>query len=302
MILLATACSGSLSNEIFYEDVDFLGALPNGEDLAVSYPGEPILDSDDALYFRTTVDTMQGFSDWSVLISTVTDTVRAVPPSLRGDDLRVWGPGAWDAYPGSFLRLEMSRTSDRGLYVWTFQASEFSDGPWTEFMSGTSRVDSEWDVELEWDQNTLDDAVESGGSGALEMAYVVDEDGMLTVALEARGLRSAYGAAQSTRMWLQSPEDGSGEFQLAQQMDANPGETLAIDENVELVTRWDSAGLGRADGTVDGGDYPYPGLVLTQCWTADGALTFQADTEGVLPAEGSEDDCPFDDIAGADEL
>ena len=293
MILLALGCSGSLSNAIFIEDADFLAALPVGEDLAVTYPGEPSVETDDAAYFRTTLQTLEGFQQWSVLITNVSDTIRAVPPSERGDDYRIWGPGAWDAYPGSFLRLEMSRTSDGGLYIWTFQASPMSEGPWTEFMTGSTWTEGEWDTELLWDQGELSEAVGAEGQGTIELAYARDEEAT-TLSVEARGLVTSSAApATTTRMWIEALPSGSGEFQLAQRMDVNPGELVAIEEHVELVSRWDDAGLGRADGLVEGGDYPYPGLVLTQCWAEDGTLTYLSDSEGVLPVEGEAAAGPF---------
>ena len=302
MILLLSACSGSLSNAIFLEDADFLDALPGGEGLGVEYPGSPTPDADDASYFQTTVQTLDGLQDWSRLITTVTATVRAVPPSTRGEDYRIWGPGAWDVYPGSFLRLEMSRTSDHGLYHWTFQASEMSDDPWTEFMTGETWAEGDWDVELEWDQAALAEAIDAGGEGSLELAYAAMEEGGVIVQIDSQGYATAFEQAQSTRMWLDAPADGSGELQFAMRMDANPGELLPRDEDIELITRWDSSGTGRADGTIEGGDYPYPGLVLTQCWSEDGVLTFKADSEGVNPAEGSETDCPYMDVGVVDEL
>jgi len=301
VILWLAACQGSLSNAIFYEDADFLDALPSGEDLAVAYPGDPVVDADDALYFTTTMQTFEGFRNWSLLVTTVSDTIRAVPPAERGEDLRIWGPGVWDAYPGSFLRLEMTRSSDHSLYVWTFQASEMSDGPWTEFMSGVTG-DGDWDARLTWDQDALSEAVGAEGSGSLELRYFLHEDATV-IDLETRALATTVGTpGDSTAMWFELTPEGAGEFQLAQRMDANPGEAFPIDEYVEIVSRWDDAGVGRGDGQVEGGDYPYPGLVLTQCWTAEGALSYQEDSEGVLPVEGTAADCPYEDVASADAL
>ncbi|MCP4918004.1 MAG: hypothetical protein GY913_13915 [Proteobacteria bacterium] len=286
-------CSGSLSNQIFYEDAAFLGAMPTYEELALAYPGAEDRTGDEALYYGIAADSLDGFAQYTQLFTSVADTARLVAPTLRADDARVWGPGAWDVYPGTYLRLEVSRTTTHDLYVYEFQASEFPDGPWTGFVAGTTWYDEDG-VEsgtLSWDQSELDEAIEVGGSGTYDVDYVLGET--TSVSMRADRLVFDGGESQSSEAWLDVAEDASGTYEFHFAFDTNPGEGRPRDELVEALTQWDAVGFGRVDALIDGGDTPYPGLVFTQCWSDNGALTFQGDSEGVLETEGDETSCTF---------
>ena len=294
MILALLGCSGSLSNQIFYEDAEFLAALPTFDDLAVAYPGAEDRTGDEALYYGVTADSLEGFSQYSLLITSVADTARLVAPAFRAEDVRVWGPGAWDVYPGSYLRLEVSRTSARDLYVYQFQASQFPDGPWTEFVSGdvwlTDGVES---GSIAWDQTALDEAIDLGGEGTYDVEYTLDDGKQISQRADRLAVSDGV-ERETTEAWIDVGPEGDGTYELHFRYDTNPNETRPLDEQVELMAQWDVQGAGRADALVEGGDTPYPGLVFTQCWDDVGALTFQGDSEGVLPGEGVEGDCVFE--------
>lgn len=289
MIWTLLGCSGSLSNAIFHEDAAFLAALPTYDELARPYPGAEDRTGDEALYYGATADSLEGFAQYTLLITSVADTARLVAPSYRGDDVRIWGPGAWDVYPGTYLRLEVSRTSTHELYVYQFQASESPDGPWTEFVTGSTRLDEVESGSLDWDQGALDSAIGVGGRGTYDIEYTLGE--VTEIEMAATGLQIGFSDVSSSNAWLIVDPDGSGLYELHYQQDIDGGADIPIDEEIELVSRWTADGAGRGEAEVRGGDTDYPGLVFTQCWDLDGQLTFQEDSEGVLEVQGDEADC-----------
>jgi hypothetical protein len=292
-MFLLLACAEPLSNDIFYEDAAFLEALPHSEDFDLRYPGEPEVGLESALYFQVTLEALDGFRFWMGLLGTATDTVRAVPPATRSEDFRIWGPGVWDSYPGNFLRLEMSRTSTHDLYVYGFQTSPSSDGTWTGFLDGSwSPLGESPRGRLDWSQDDLAEAIDVGGSGELSLEYDVDaEEGVIAV-LHTRRLRlSATAEADTARHELSISPEGLGVYLLEVRMDVNAGELAPVLDDVAIETTWNAEGYGRSAATVDGGDYPYPGIVLWQCWDPDGTLTWEADSQGLLPETGSEEAC-----------
>ena len=293
MTLLLLACAEPLSNDIFYEDAAFLEALPHSEDFALAYPGEPVVGPETATYLGVTLEALDGFRLWMGLLGTATDTVRAVPPSTRDEDFRIWGPGVWDSFPGSFLRLEMSRTSTHELYVYGFQASESSQGSWSEFLTGTWAPEGESPRgRIDWSQDDLSEAIGVSGSGELDLEFDVDSELGVSASLYTRRLRlSAAASPDTARHELQIDPEGLGRYLVEVRMDVNAGALQPVLDDVSIETLWNAEGYGRSAATVEGGDYPYPGIVLWQCWDPDGTLTWEADSEGYLTERGSEDAC-----------
>ncbi|MBK7759488.1 MAG: hypothetical protein IPI35_24450 [Deltaproteobacteria bacterium] len=115
-----TACGGDLSNAVFVEDAAFRAALPQ---LAVSlaWPGGEVTVEEPAtgaelLSLPPTQDALVELAAALDLLQVTVSPALSLSPSERGEDYRVWGPYPFEEAPGSFIRLEMSRTRDRALY------------------------------------------------------------------------------------------------------------------------------------------------------------------------------------------
>jgi len=289
MLALLTGCYGDLSNQIFIEDAKFLAALPSTEAFAFQLPEGSGGADELADGYAVTVVIMDLVGDFLNTVVGGTAVVTQVPPSERGDDFRVWGPGAWDAYLGSYLRMEMSRASDGGIYTFAYQASDTSSGPWEEFTSGTweSEPGAGWQGQLAYDYDRLASATGSDEEGLLLARW--DERDVRMVEVEVDAVLS--GNEVRFRSRLRAEDDGSGRFDYIESEQIGGRN----DEPLVFVSRWDATGRGRTDGVDDGEGF-------SECWALDGSMTWRA-TYGETETEtGDLDLCPYDDVAQPGEL
>ncbi len=284
--LLLAGCFGDFSNEIFNEDAKFYSALPSPESFRFEYPQpQGDLSDDPATFYTITSQTMTTTNNFLAVLVTATGIVVAVPPSERGEDYRVWGPGAWDEFPGSYLRLEMSRTTDGSLYNFGYQASSTSGGPWSEFASGTWHLDPGSGTQgyLVFDYDLLSEVVGGENSGALTILWDAREEHILEVDADAQ----VGGQQRSFVSRIEEHEQGG-------RLDFEDDQFERALQTASFVTRWDSTGAGRADGSVYGheekGDFDF-----VQCWQADGASLYYLDDSEVPVESGAEEDCIFSD-------
>ena len=285
MLVLALGCYGNLSNDIFVEDARFYAALPSTDAFAFALPEGGGTSETPSDWYTATVETMAATGGFLDTVVGGTAVVAQVPPSERGDDYRVWGPGAWDAYPGSYLQMEMSRTSDLALYTFAFQASPASSGPWTEFTSGTWQPESStpWQGEMTFDYDRLASVTGELEGGLVEARW--DERGRRRVALDVDA--TIAGTEHRFQAGLLAEDDGSGRFDFVE--DYLVGEDREGEPAI-FASRWDATGAGRTDGL-------YAGLAFTACWAPDGSETWLAVYDEPAFEEGDPDMCPFDDIA-----
>ena len=197
-LMALTACGGDLSNAVFVEDAAFRAALPQ-LDLSLAWPGgeviveEPITGAE-LLALPPTQDGLQELSAALDLLQLTVSPALSLSPSERGEDYRVWGPYPFDEAPGSFLRLEMSRTRDRALYSVALQAAATSLGPWTEFSVGLwseEPLDDDLIGELGWDWGAFGAATGVSAEGHFTLAWSEGGEHLRLTLAEIGGLESA---------------------------------------------------------------------------------------------------------------
>ena len=289
ILVLLTGCYGDLSNGIFIEDAKFLAALPSTDAFAFQLP-EGSGGADELAGSReVTVATMDQVGAFLDEVVGGTAVVTEVPPSERGEDFRVWGPRAWDAYLGSYLRMEMSRTSDGTLYTFAYQASDTSSGPWEEFTGGTWEPEPStgWQGQLVFDYDRLASVTGSDEQGVIIAHW--DERDLPMVEVEVDAILS--GNEERFQSRLRVEDDGAGRFDFIESERVGDRN----DEPLVFVSRWDATGLGRTDGV-------FEGVEFSECWAVDGSQTWRA-TYGEGGTEGGDPDlCPYDDVAQPGEL
>jgi hypothetical protein len=88
--------------------------------------------------------------------------------------------------------------------------------------------------------------------------------------------------------------DGTGSLLVDAKADVDDGKATEL-ENVVVASRWRADGAGRADITIAGGDVPAdPGSVsAVECWGADFARSYYADSLGFEPNEGEASACVY---------
>ncbi len=266
-LLLTLACTGTLSNDPFTQDAVFLSALPPAELLQLSYPSD--LEEADATLLGMGLSELDRAREMTSNMQSVTQVIQAVSPTERGEHHRVWGPGAWDAVPGAFLRVEMTRTSDGGTYLTTFQTAATSEGPWTEFFEGDASVDpslapgqsGEVQGSLHWDAEALNGVAPGHDTQSVRLDYQAIPEGPLALQI----------ISPLDLSFVQQPE-GSGSVWLRTRMDIDDAQQgkANIREDVDLLLAWDETGAGRGELLATGGDMPWPEARVEECWSSSG--------------------------------
>lgn len=303
-VWLLIGCGSTISNQVFYDDADFLNALPGPAQFDLAYP--TAIDTSDchaagsekSTFACVTVEALETGNGFVGMITALTEIIRTASPAERGEDYRVWGPGDWISdYPGNFLRVEMSRSPTRSAYSYSFQLAPNTTGPWdTEVIYGThyagelTVAEGVGDMVLDFD--------------ALTAVVGVDGGGLVTVSYDARDLTgfSVVSEALDTgegdpydQAWsYQEAEDGGGDLSFDARLNVDPNPAL---EELALRVRWTELGEGRGDALVYGGDLSGSPRSASECWGSSGLLTWHLDDLGWLSENGDSAECAYEDAA-----
>jgi len=133
------ACGGNYSNE----DLDFQNALPAREDLTPQISALTNLDT--AEFYRTTRDSVRGFSTLLDNILGAIDEVRRIPATRRDKDIRQWGP--WQSKDDPTLQLRvtirknataMTAENPFGfVFAYAVDVARIKTDVWVNFVSGS---------------------------------------------------------------------------------------------------------------------------------------------------------------------
>jgi hypothetical protein len=139
---LGTAACGNYSTE----DLKFLAALPQREDLAlpVPAPGQgalsscPTREAEAWVKAKPVSDGLNGAVDF---VLTLVDTVRRMPPTWRADEARGWGPFDSREHPGREIQVVIGRSYPPELngapaFVYVFEARLKGTPDFTPLISG----------------------------------------------------------------------------------------------------------------------------------------------------------------------
>lgn len=136
LVLVLTGCGDPLSNALFYEDADFLEALPGREHIyAPQILVTSAVGNSDA--HARGIEQAEGIVDLLDPMALTGDVLRTTAPTVRTDDFR-----AWDATPivredGAqwWARAEINRPAD-GPFTWNVDYAPERDGPWSPIAIG----------------------------------------------------------------------------------------------------------------------------------------------------------------------
>ena len=295
-LALALAGCGNYSTE----DLRFLAALPQREDLRVEVPaqGTPgalvgpcaTRPADVWLWAKPTSD---GLNAGVEFVLSLVDAVRRHPPTWRKDDARGWGPFDDQNHPGREIQVVMGRTypEDRGgqaVYVYAFQARVKGTQAFTNVLTGAfaggSAQSGSGGVTLDFDALWalgMNDA--RTPRGTLQLGYDRASDPVtigLTLAQDGFGVAQFgygyVGYADRRGMFAYRFRDSGNVFTVA--------------------AGFDAAGAGRAYV-----DFVAAGGLATgsfrQCWDANACLAYVRDPGnyscGAPPCDlGVVADCP----------
>lgn len=286
-VLAALALAGC--GDYSTEDLRFLAALPQREDLKVEVPAQaaavakgtagaeaitaacPDGSAEIWEWAKPTSDNLNAGVDFVVGLI---DVVRRYPPSWRDDDARAWGPFDDESHPGREILIAIARTYPEALggaprHVYAFQARVKGTQDFTTVIFGTfdggSASHGTGSIALDFDALRalgMEDATTPAGT--MWIAYDRAGDPVKLQLVLAQGGFGNEGFGYQFAGWA----NGNGVFDYAfRDADAN---TLVV------RTRYLAAGAGRAGvaflpagGGASGG--------YAQCWDAGACLVYVND-------------------------
>ncbi|HEX9051482.1 MAG TPA: hypothetical protein VF841_13205 [Anaeromyxobacter sp.] len=297
--LLGAALALSGCGNYSTEDLRFLAALPQREDLAFAVPSAPNgalsacppANASVWLWAKPVSDQINGGVDF--LLSLV-DVVRSISPTWRADDRRVWGPFPSKDHPGREIEVVMDRSypaelGGRARYSYAFLARVTGTTDFTPLVGGAfdggSASRGRGVVVLDLGAMKAVGMNDGTAAGTMQIGYDRASDpATIQLALAS----DAFGAVQFGYRYA-GYAAGGGVFDFAFR-DANA--TLFY-----VSTGFDARGAGRAAvafqtaGGATGG--------FRQCWAANACLVYVLDPANVSCPQadqpcsyGVETDCP----------
>jgi hypothetical protein len=303
-IVLLGGCGSTFNNDALLEDADFLNALPGPEQIHISTPGtlevEACEEAGTSTLACLTVDSLDTAQSLLAIVNDLTQVIHGQTPTERGEDYRVWGPGDWlENLPGTFVRVEMSRSPTRSTYSWAYQFAPSSQGPWSgEILVGTHRagelIVAEGSGDLDCDLEAWAQVTGGGTTGSMTIEYDVRDRTWLRLVTDGRAGEDPLG---QDRDWTyEELPDGGGEFIYDSAFDVHNSEQ-DIAEQVDIRVRWTALGDGRGYGLVTGGDLEVGLASTSECWDPDGQFTWHTDEFGWQDEQGDVALCAFSEPA-----
>lgn len=280
LIVTLLACAGPITNAPFEEDQEYVDALPRREQhtLIIGEQDNATSEMESlAVGFNATFDD---------LLSWV-DGVRALPPTERGEDYRIWGPHIADEDANLYWRVSIERV-EPGRFEWAFGIRSGASGEWVEFFSGDYLAGfdpSESQGSFLYDLDTLSAAGASDEAGTIAVEYDYIGEHELYADIHQDGVEGDY--------WYRE-EEGLSSMWFALPLEVyTPDPKVEQLEDYSVAAQWTEAGSGRLESRTTGGDFDSLEVFYTECWDDSGAIVYSHYTCDICtePATGSLEDC-----------
>ena len=301
LALGTVACGGDFSNE----DLEFLNALPEREDLATALPGAPhnaarLDGSVQALALgelsRLYEDTRRASDDFNRGVDgllTLLESIRSQPPTTRAPGTRTWGPYPDRQHAGLEVRFQMTRDAARFQYALQYRPRGAGEDAWWSLIEGHFDAvaggirKGEGSVQLR-----VGDArahgFPTGDLGVLQLLTLHYQTRTQPVRVQEIFEFSEGLGPTELRYTYRAFTDGPGEisFEMAN-IQATPGAAL---ETLDITSRWtaDQGGIGTV--VVRSGDYA--GARKIECWDAAFRTTYERANWDPLGGSGELRSCP----------
>lgn len=245
LLLTLAGCGDPISNALFYEDADFLAALPSRDQLRAPQVLVTSNVGNSALHASGVeqAENIQLFLDPLALTG---DILRTTSPSVRTDDFRAWDPTPIVREDGAqwWARAEINRPAD-GPFTWNIDLAPERDGPWLPSATGQQNAPNTGVFQYMW----RDDSVER----EFRVRFSTDVEGvsLLEISLGRRPFAGdlywgTYGdgsIAWTGLFDLGGEEDVPGSAQVAQTLTGGRAEVFARqDDSIVGAECWDVTG------------------------------------------------------------
>ncbi|HET6150626.1 MAG TPA: hypothetical protein VFH68_24010 [Polyangia bacterium] len=288
-LLGAVAGCGNYSNE----DLEFMAALPEKPELSAEVPTRSALMlGETAEYYRLTRNVSLIFNGITEAFLGLIDTIRALPPTTRQPNRRIWGPVP-AKQEGWMVRMVMDRAGTTFTYDLEFQPVS-DPGGWLRLIHGTYAVTSgvrHGVGQIGIDTKPLRAAGADPGLGFLDyltVDYTTSSfpiDVKLTFANFDNPLKPSDPKAGHYEYAVQSNGQGALSYDFFN--DSIPGPVL---DELLVTSRWLGTGEGRADLQVVSGD-AFVGAEATECWDRSFRAVYIDKPWAPLERTGTPADC-----------
>jgi hypothetical protein len=265
---LAAGC-GNYSNE----DLEFMNALPNGNELKLSIPprSSAVTVAEEADLARMTHDVTTSLNGLVGAIVTIVDAVRTLSPTSRTSDSRTWGPYPAEKHPGWQVQMTITRDGADPMqldYTLAFHRAGGPDTDWPVLLSGwfragqTARLGSGY---FTITTAALDAEGFDNGFGMLDHMEATYDTGAdpITITMMITNLPDPTQANAIATAGYQYAASQDGRHQMTFDLSGNvvPGPLV---EAVRVTSQWLDSGEGTGMLTVLSGDAA--GSTEDQCW------------------------------------
>ncbi|MCA9495056.1 MAG: hypothetical protein KC621_34245 [Myxococcales bacterium] len=283
---------------------------PEVDELRAALPNERMLLDDTALYASQArsagepsdyhLDTMDAIANTNADIGEILaglDEITSFRPTWEPSSrTALWGPWLDDGLYGQlWIRGELD-----GTYQWALQIrpEDSGDADWVNAISG--RVEAGADEtastgRMQIDFSAIDGAgAGEGETGRLAIAYDIRTDGA-EVSLGIGQFSEDGSIPADGRVHYDYGVDGGlFDFDVVGELnEEGDGSTL---ENLQIRSRWDATGAGRADARVGGGELGPLTYYEIECWNAAGTVVFNENNADMVRS-GDASACIYDDVS-----
>jgi hypothetical protein len=299
---------GNYSNE----DLEFMNALPQPDDVALAAPLRPTVrpaDEDDALKMTIRVTTAVKAGVLGALA--FVDKVRTAYPTAREQNTRIWGPFPDDNNPGWQVELRMTRTLATDGLTPHFEYEMIMIAP-APINFGTDEAPrSETQVLGGWFESVgrarsgvgalllTPKAARDAGADVKDLDKLVTETidydnrtwpRVLDLSLTNEPPPDPRTEAESATYHYERAQNGDGGMRFSFLQDSVPG-PLGV-ETLEVASRWRGTGEGQAKISVLAGDGM--GFTWTDCWDGTSRTAYNdRPVDGAPSVVGDPATCAF---------
>jgi hypothetical protein len=274
LIIVAAASSSPSCGNYSNEDLEFMNALPERQDLSAEVPARSAVGVGAAAELYVT--TRNVTTDFNRLVDgllALIDAVRSYSPTTRHPNQRIWGPFPADKHPGWVVQLRMERQADLATFDYWLEMRPAGGDPATWFWLIKGSFAASGGVrkgtgQVELNGQMLRGAGLDPGIGLLDLLtvdYKTDVPPiMVTLAFNSFPDPTKADAITQGTYRYSVQQDGQGALNFDFWANSVPG-PLGLDK-FNVTSRWLGTGEGRSDVQVVSGDGA--GAMQTECWDA----------------------------------
>lgn len=293
-----------------YADQEYIDAVPTTETLQIKLPqGQaapvPMELGQLAEYYKMTRQATTDVNEGIAHILMWVHEILKYPVTSRDGDTYTWGPWRDSGLDPKAYKFTMGKGDEPDTFHFTFWArhkSSDSDADFLPLIDGNVLKGSEphhgvGTMDLNFtNSRTLDEYTAETGRFAITFDTISDPHEVELELIEFQGPNDSAPVNGAYR--YHEFADLSGDFRFF--ATGNVIDESGLLEELDIRSRWNSSGEGRADVSVSGGDLDavgWSGVGITECWDEDYHRDYYedeiADTELHLnPIEGEPTACP----------